>query len=112
MLLNKQHQRIRTFEIVQYVTNFVEGSIDDWPANIQDAVYKALEQKAKQVELPLTIVASYCDIDYGDTQGQDRPFLRIIASEIIAADSRFYKDAQAQLREMISQMNSTKKTRH
>lgn len=111
MLLNQGKQKIRTFEIVQYVTGWVDGDINDWPANIQDAVHKALERKAKEVELPLTIVASYCDVDYGETKEQDKFYLRVIASEIIAADSRFYKDAQDQMREIISQITH-KKTRH
>lgn len=77
---------VRTFEIVQYVTGPLEGKLEDWPANIQDAVYAALERKAAEVELPLCIVDSACQIDYGDDASKDRYFLRIIASEIVAVD--------------------------
>lgn len=82
---------VRTFEIVQYVTGYLEGELKDWPAQIQDAVMQALEKKAHEVELPLTIVTSYCDIDYGERPEDDKPFLRIIASEIVVKDTGYEK---------------------
>lgn len=82
---------VKTFELVQYVNGYLEGELKDWPANIQDAVMQALERKAREVELPLTIVGSYCDLDYGETKGQDRFFLRIIASEIVVKDTGYEK---------------------
>lgn len=82
---------IRTFEIVQYISGPLEGELSDWPANIQDAVYEALELKSKQEDLPLAIVASRCDIDH-DAETEGRPhqkfFLHIVASEIVMADER------------------------
>jgi hypothetical protein len=82
---------VRTFEIVQYVTAPLEGKLDDWPANIQDAVYAALDRKAAEVQLPLCIVDSACQVDYGDTPEEDKFFLRIIASEIVAVDVGYEK---------------------
>lgn len=83
--------KIRVFEIVQYVSGPLEGKLDDWPPQIQDAVNAALERKSAEVQLPLCIVDSACQIDYGDSQGQDRFFLRIIASEIVAVDVGYDK---------------------
>ncbi|RTL04963.1 hypothetical protein EKK58_09150 [Candidatus Dependentiae bacterium] len=82
---------IRTFEITNTVTGFLEGTIKDWPAHIQDAIYAALERKAHEVELPLTIVHSRCDIDYGEAEdrSQDKYYIHVIASEIVAKDERF-----------------------
>lgn len=84
-------QGIRTFEILQYISAPLEGELADWPANIQDAVYAALERKSKDVELPLAIVASRCDIDH-DAEAEGRPhqkfFLHIVASEVVMADER------------------------
>jgi len=106
-------QTIRTFEVVQYVTGYLPGEINDWPDKIQDIIYKALERKAHEVQLPLTIVCSYCDKDYGDTEADDKYFVRIVASEIVAADSRFFKDAQEQLKDIINQHKLiAEKTRH
>lgn len=84
-------QGIRTFEIVQYISGPLRGELADWPANVQDAVYAALERKAAEVELPLAIVASRCDIDH-DAEADGRPhqkfFLHIVASEVVMADER------------------------
>lgn len=96
---------IKTFQMVQYVTGYLEGELGDWPANIQDAVLEALERLAQKVELPLTIIHSRCDIDYADeVGGKDRPFVHIIASEIVAADDRFTKVAKDQIKEAIADM--------
>lgn len=105
-----QPTRVRTFEIVQYVTSPLEGDINDWPSNIQDAIYAALVKKSEEVELPLVIVASFCDIDYGENKSEDRPYLRIIASEVIAADNRFFKDAQEQLKGLIADIVAGRRT--
>lgn len=74
---------IRTFEIVQYVTGFMEGGVDDWPANMQDAIYAALERKAHEVQLPLKIVHSYCDEDIDSEDERKRFYVHIIASEVV-----------------------------
>lgn len=80
---------IRTFEIVQYVSGFMEGELKDWPASVQDAVAAALEKKAHEVELTLVVVGARCDRDY--EKADDDPFkyfIEIIASEVVVADSR------------------------
>ena len=79
---------IRTFELLVYVDQGVEGDINDWPANLQDGILKALEKKSTELELPLVILSSTCIIDFGDIEDQDRPYLHIIASEIVMADER------------------------
>lgn len=79
-------QQIRTFEIVQYITAPIEcETLDDLPANLQDAVLMALEQKAKEVELPLAIIAVRCDKDIDSTDPKRVWFLHIVASEIVLA---------------------------
>lgn len=79
---------LRTFEILQYVSGFVEGELKDWPANIQDVVYKALEDKSKEVELPLVVVASKCDHDPDEPNPNLKFWLHIVASEVVMADQR------------------------
>ena len=89
---------IRTFEVKVYVNGYVEGGLADWPANVQDAIYEALEKKSDEVQLPLTVVHSYCDIDHGEAMdgSQDRFFLHVIASEIVVAPAHPpLNDAQA-----------------
>lgn len=83
------HTGIRTFELVQYISAPIEcETLTDLPAQMQDAVLAALEAKSKEVELPLAIVAIVCDVDYGDTPEDDKPYLRIVASEVVMADER------------------------
>ena len=41
---------IRTFDLIVPVSGYLEGTLDDWPAVIQDGVYAALERKAHEVE--------------------------------------------------------------
>lgn len=84
--------QIRTFEAVVYTSVLVEGTLTDWPQQMQDQVYEALERLAHKVQLPLTIVAAYGDLDYGDDGKPDRPYVRIVASEIVARDMRFSSD--------------------
>lgn len=103
---------IRTFELVQNVTGFMEGDISNWPNNIQDAIYAALERLAQKVQLPLAIVLSYCDIDYGDTKEQDKPYVHVVASEIVAADSRFYNQGQEEIKRIVSEMMNNGETKH
>lgn len=80
---------IRQFEIVVHVSGWLEGTLEDWPAQIQDVVYAALERKSKEVELPLAIVFSKCD--HEPTLPDDHPqkfYMHIIASEVVMADQR------------------------
>lgn len=86
---SKKTTAIRTFEIVADVSGMLEGDINDWPANIQDVVFAALERKAQAEQLPLIIVASRCAEDPDVPAGTDGHFyLHIIASEVVMADQR------------------------
>lgn len=81
--------RVRTFEIVQYVTGYVEcEKMEDLPNNIQDRIFAALEAKSKEVELPLQIVGVKCEIDVDSEDETRKFFLHVIASEIVVADIR------------------------
>jgi len=87
---------IRTFELDVKVTGGIEGSLPDWPAEIQDAIWEALEAKAKEVRLPLTIIYSECKFFPGDdglgVNNQDGTacwHIHCIASEIVVRDMRF-----------------------
>lgn len=71
--------KIRQFTLMAQVSGPLQGDINDWPPRIQDGVYKALEEKAKQVERPLTILATWCDTDFDGYY-----FVYAVASEIIA----------------------------
>ena len=55
---------IRTFDLIVPVSGYLEGTLDDWPAVIQDGVYAALERKAHEVGLPPSLhdlmLASHC----------------------------------------------------
>ena len=54
---------IRTFDLIVPVSGYLEGTLDDWPAVIQDGVYAALGRKTHEVELPLVIIASRGGVD-------------------------------------------------
>lgn len=80
---------IKTFELILEVTGFLEGCIDDWPAKLQDAIYKALEAKSHAVELPLCLIHSRCEVDPGTEPGEkDKFYVHCLASEIVAQDIR------------------------
>ena len=70
---------IRIFECVVNVTGYLEGELDDWPANIQDKIYLALERKADEAKIPITVIFSYCghDVDEGH-------YIYVLASEVVA----------------------------
>ena len=78
---------IRTFEMTQYVTGFLEGGLQDWPAQIQDQIFMALERLSHRVELPVAITNAYCDVDYGEAmdRSQDKFFIRVFASEVVVS---------------------------
>lgn len=78
-------QAIRTFGLVQDVSHFLEGGIDDWPASVSDAIMGALERLAVREHIPLAIVLSRCDVDPDKEEHEPgRFFIEVIASEIIA----------------------------
>lgn len=73
---------------------------------------EALELKAAEVELPLTIIHARCDIDYGEKGdgSDDRPYIHVIASEIVVADERGLRREKDQMRELISDIISGRRT--
>lgn len=87
-----KHTGIRTFEVVQYVSAPIPGdTIDDYPNNIQDVLYKALEKLAKKVKLPLVIVHVGCyeNFDYDGTNPMhSKWYLWVVASEIVIDDRK------------------------
>ena len=79
-------QPIRTFRVMQYITAPIEcEQMNDLPSQIQDRIYAALEKKAQELELPLTIVAVRCDRDIDSEDPKRQWFLEVIASEIVMA---------------------------
>ena len=89
---------IRTFECVVDINGPLEGTLQDWPANIQDAIYDAMEKMADKVKLPLAVVYSACKYDASNDvpATKDDPglrcgnyFIHVILSEIVVRDMRF-----------------------
>lgn len=71
---------IRTFELVVNISGPLEGEFKDWPANIQDTIYAAMERKAAEVQLPLALVGS--EAAYDEIGGHW--YIRVILSEVVA----------------------------
>lgn len=85
----RQTTGIRTFEVVVSVTSFMQGKIDDWPSNVQDHVYGALERKSREEGIPLVIVYSESKVDPDVPEGMaGRFYIHVIASEVVVADER------------------------
>lgn len=103
---------IRTFQLVQYTTGLLEGEIENWPNNIKDAIYQALEAASEKFELPLTVVYSRADFDVAEEVGQqDRPYVHVIASEIVVADTRYTK-VRDEVKSIIADAIAGRKTLH
>jgi hypothetical protein len=64
----------RVGELIVNVDRQLEGTLEDWPAEVQDGVYKALERLAGRTKDSFTIEVSYAgyDIDTG-------PYIHVIA---------------------------------
>lgn len=54
---NERGKRRYIAELKANVSSHLEGTMENWPSNIQDGIYKALEEKGKGY----TIQMSYCD---------------------------------------------------
>lgn len=85
--------KIRTWQLIAYTDGWVDGELKDWPANLSDVIYGKIETLSHAVALPLTVVHSRCDVDWGDTRAQDRHFVHIIVSEIVAGFNDSERDA-------------------
>lgn len=72
----RKTQRRMIAELKVDVTGLLEGTIDSWPAKIQDRIYEALEARSKQSDIKYTIKMSYCDIE-PETK---IPFIHVIAT--------------------------------
>lgn len=68
---------VKVAELIANVTHQLDGSIKDWPSNIQDGVYAALERIVKRTDMPYEIVAAYSDTDV-----DSGPFIRVIAAAL------------------------------
>lgn len=89
MLNDETRSHVKTFELVVPISGVLDVPMDDWPPVIQDGIHEALERLGQQEQLPLAIVhAEYkTDPDIAmDAPGHH--YLHVIASEVIAADSR------------------------
>lgn len=82
---------IRVWDLTVNVSGPLEGKFNDWPANIQDHLMKAVEAKAHALQLPLVIVDSMCGIDYGDTEKDDVFYVQVVVSEVVARDDGYEK---------------------
>lgn len=78
-----------TYECKVEVDGLLEGELQDWPANIQDGIFAALERKSQEVELPLCIVYCACKNTYNDDGIADGYYIHVVASEIVVRDTRF-----------------------
>lgn len=91
--MNEQltQQRIKVWDILAPVSGFLEGKLENWPAQIQDTIYKLIEAKSHELELPLAVVDSACIIDYGDDEQGDQWVLQVVVSEVVARDVGYEK---------------------
>lgn len=93
-------QRVKVWDIVAPVSGPLEGKLEDWPAQIQDTIYKLVEAKSHELELPLAIVDSACNLDYGDKPEDDQWIIQVVVSEVVARDEGYDKrliDAKRQI---------------
>lgn len=56
---------LRVVDLVANVSAPMPGKIEDWPASIQDQIYKALMDRCVQDKITYTIVDSMCGVDDG-----------------------------------------------
>jgi hypothetical protein len=56
----------KKYDLIQYVDAPIYGSIQEWPAMIQDQIYEALRRMEAKLGINLTITHSESGIDYAD----------------------------------------------
>jgi hypothetical protein len=66
--------KYRVAELVANVTARLDGSINDWPANIQDQIYMALERQSHRSRVNFSIIQSYSDVDV-----DSGPYVHVVA---------------------------------
>lgn len=80
---------VKTFELTVPISGALDVPFEDWPAEIQDGLYAALERLSHQEQLPLAIVHAQYGRDYDLSPNQvGYHYLHVIASEVVAADVR------------------------
>lgn len=82
-MIEKVKTSVRTFEIVQNVSGQLEGELRDWPPNIQDKVWEALDRLSKKERIPVAVVGSECGFDINDNGIGGTWYVRVLASEIV-----------------------------
>lgn len=81
---------IRTFELIVSISGPLDVPMEDWPANVQDAIMAALERISQRERLPLKIVhAEYKRDPDIEPHMPGHHYLHVVASEIVMADSRY-----------------------
>lgn len=76
----------RVFKMTQYVSGFLAGGFDDWPAQIQDPVLAAMDKLSAKHKIPLAIIGAICDKDIDlSTDAKTWYYVHIEVSEIVAA---------------------------
>jgi hypothetical protein len=57
-------RKTRVFECVVDVSGYLAGELKDWPANIQDGIYKAMEKMLLQHNVKrVVVIKSHCGRD-------------------------------------------------
>lgn len=76
---------VRVFDMTVGVDAYPGDKLDDWPANIQDGVYAAVETLADELQIPLAIVDSRADKDEDETLPDGRPlfYIHVVISEVV-----------------------------
>ena len=73
------------------ITRPLLGTLNDWPANIQDTIFAAMERLSQREQIPLAVIMSRCDVDESYAEGvPGRYFLHVILSEVVVADERSF----------------------
>lgn len=81
--------QIRTFELDVPVSGALDVPFEDWPANIQDGIWTALDRLAEREQLPLQIVyAKYMTDPDTPPEAPGHHYLHVVASEVVMADER------------------------
>lgn len=58
---------LKVFDLRATVTGYVEGELKDWPPNIQDAIYAAMERVIKKTRVKgLDVIQSFCGREEAD----------------------------------------------
>ncbi len=80
---------IRTFEGAFPISGKLDVPFADWPSNIQDGIWEALDALASKVELPLQVVyAEYRTDPDVPEEAPGRHYLHVVVSEVVMADER------------------------